>query len=386
MKVLLTHSSAEMYGSDRMAAEAAGALVDAGHEVTVVLPAEGPLAERMRSMGARVSCFDVPVLRKANLRPGGLLALLTGLARTVPSMWRAISEVGPAVIYVNTITQPWWLVLARLRGLPSVVHVREAEPQLPRVVKTALMLPMLLSDMVVCNSQSTRDGVTQAVPMPSGRLRVVYNGKDWRRYQAPAEQAPLRDSDDVLTIVLIGRLSPRKGQDVAIQALSELASAGVRARLRLVGDVFPGYEWYEQELSDLATSLGVDNSVDFLGFCEDVRPELSRASVAVVPSRIEPFGTVAAESMAAGVLTIVAQVQGLTEIVTDQETGLTFPSGDASALAACCRWTVEHPQQAQQVREAGRESVLRRFTPERYRAGVVEAIEAVVPSRAAVGA
>ena len=42
---------------------------------------------------------------------------------------------------------------------------------------------------------------------------------------------------------------------------------------------------------------------------------LAQTDIAIVPSRIEPFGTVAAECMAAGLLTIVADVQGLAEIV-----------------------------------------------------------------------
>ncbi|WP_153393888.1 glycosyltransferase family 4 protein [Ornithinicoccus halotolerans] len=377
MKVLLTHSSADLYGSDRMAAEAAGALVDRGHEVCVVLPSEGPLTARMRQTGAQVRELAVPVLRKANLRPRGFITLLGELVRTAPGMWGVMRDVQPDVVYVNTVTQPWWLVLSRLRRLPSITHVREAEPQLPRAVGTALMLPLLLSDLVICNSRSTQQEVRRAVPAPSRRVRVIYNGKDWSRY-ALEEQPQARSAPSgVLTIVVVGRLSPRKGQDVVVRALGEMVTAGLDARLRLVGDVFPGYEWYEEELRDLARSLGVADRVELVGFLDDILPELGAADIAVVPSRIEPFGTVAAESMAAGVLTIVSEVQGLTEIVTDGHTGLTFPSEDAGALAKHCLWAARNVRDASRISQAGRESVRRRFTLQLYRTQIVEALEGV---------
>lgn len=381
MKVLLTHSSAEMYGSDRMAAEAAGALVSAGHAVSVVLPWDGPLGERMRAEGAQVRLLDVPVLRKSDLRPRGFLALVAKLVRTTPSMWGTIREVRPDVVYVNTVTQPWWLVLSRLSRLPSVTHVREAEPQLPRVVASALMLPVRLSDMVICNSRSTQREVTRAVPVPENEIQVIYNGKDWTRYEVAEEERGEPDPQASLTILVVGRLSPRKGQDVVIRALGSLVSLGVKADVRLAGDVFAGYEWYEQELEDLATSFGVRDRVEFLGFVEDIQPELARADIAIVPSRIEPFGTVAAESMAAGLFTIVADVQGLTEIVTDRQTGLTFPSGDDGQLALRCLWVVQNPHEVRCIRAAGRDDVRHRFTTEKYRAQIVSAIEGVVSPR-----
>ena len=60
---------------------------------------------------------------------------------------------------------------------------------------------------------------------------------------------------------MVGRLSPRKGVDVALDAVGLLRRSGVDASLSVCGSVFPGYEWYEGELReraaqpDLATRL-----------------------------------------------------------------------------------------------------------------------------------
>ena len=43
-----------------------------------------------------------------------------------------------------------------------------------------------------------------------------------------------------IRLTVVGRLSPRKGQDIAVQALAEVVSTGIDATLTLVGGVFPG--------------------------------------------------------------------------------------------------------------------------------------------------
>jgi len=372
----MAHPSAEMYGSDRMAAEAASALVDAGHSVCVILPTEGPLTATLESRGARVRRLDVPVLRKANLRPRGLLTLFWHAARCLPTMLGVLREERPHVVYVNTVTQPWWLALARLQGLPIAVHVREAEERLPRVIATGLMAPLLLGHRVICNSQATARELHRVVPvLRSDRVRVVYNGKDWTRYETYDSPESRSERQTDFTMLVVGRLTPRKGQDVVIEALGELAQRGVGAKLRLAGDAYPGTEWFEEQLRRRAAELGVSDRVEFLGFVTDVAPELARTSVAIVPSRVESFGTVAAESMAAGVITIAAEVQGLTEIVTDRQTGLTFSSGDTAGLVDACLWVLHNPEAARRVGTAGRASIWQRFAPEQYRAQVVDEME-----------
>lgn len=376
MKVLLTHPSAEMYGSDRMAAEAAGGLVAAGHDVQVVLPTPGPLEEHLAAVGVSTRIEDVPVLRKGDMKPTGLARLVGRLGHGMAGMRRVLATEAPDVVYVNTIVQPWWVALARAQRLPVVVHVREAESQLPRPVRSCLLSPLLLATSIACNSQATMSEIARTLPkLDPRKMRVVYNGKDWDSYDTAARP---QERSGVFSIVVIGRLSPRKGQDIVLHALAELERLGVHARLTLVGDVFPGYEWFEAKLRDTARDLGIADRVLFSGFSADIRPYLQDSDVAVVPSRIEPFGTVAAESMAARVLTIVADVQGLTEIVTHDETGLVFPGEDAAALALRLLWVIRNAGAARDLALAGQASVRERFTVSGYRAEIVDLIEAAV--------
>jgi glycosyltransferase involved in cell wall biosynthesis len=71
---------------------------------------------------------------------------------------------------------------------------------------------------------------------------------------------------------------------------------------------------------------------------------MKHADIFVLPSRFEGFGIAAIEAMALGVPTIVANFPAATEYVIPERTGLTFPIGDHSALAACLTRLIKDPK------------------------------------------
>ena len=313
MIILLTHPSAELYGSDRMALLALRALVKKGHAVTVVVPNDGPLISKIRESRADVIIADIPVLRKSDLRPLGVLNVLRQAVVSQFRIARIIRSVNPDLVYVNGIVQPWWIAGGKFQRHRVIVHVREAETQLHRVLKTFIYAPLMLADVIICNSKSTRRELTSVIPVSRKPVLVVYNGKDWSEYQCRGTALSGADTGTPHRLAVIGRLNSRKGQDIAVQALAEIVSTGIDAVLTLAGSVFPGYEWYEQDLKQMVAERGLADRVKFVGFQDDIRTVLEQTDVAIVPSRIEPFGTIAAECMAAGRLTIVADAQGLVE-------------------------------------------------------------------------
>ena len=156
----------------------------------------------------------------------------------------------------------------------------------------------------------------------------------------------VRQPSQRATVGFVGRISPEKGLDVALRALARLDGEGVTAELEVAGD---GEAGYLRELEALATRLGVDGRVCFLGPLDTaaLKTFYSRIHALVVPSVWEePAGLVLVEGALAGVPLVASRVGGIPEIVRDPEEALLCPPGDDAALAAALSRTLGEPEAA----------------------------------------
>lgn len=329
--VLMVHPTADLYGSDRVFLESVGALVRAGRDVVVALPATGPLEQQLRNRGARVEICPSPVLRKSLFSPRGFLATLKSTIQGLLCGPRLIRRLGPDVIYVNTTTLPLWHVLAKLFGIPLLVHVHEGEASASAAGRMALAAPLLLATTVIANSRSSAGVIHGSVKRLGSRTTVVHNA-----VPGPVRPLPVRPAlNGPVRLIYVGRLSPRKGVDVAISALALLEQAGLAAELDLVGAVFPGYEWYEKELQAQVAALGLGGKVHFHGFVTSVWDLVAGADMLVVPSRgDESFGNTAVEGILAGRPVIASNNTGLIEATTGYGAVRRVSPNDPTAIAA----------------------------------------------------
>ncbi|MDX2377455.1 glycosyltransferase family 4 protein [Microbacterium sp. LRZ72] len=369
-RVLFVHPGAEMFGSDRMLLESVRGAVQAGADVVVALPQQGPLVPHLREAGASVVLVPMLVLRKSLLRPRGWAQLVRDTVRGFTAAIRLLTRLRPAAVYISTITLPQWPLAARLGRTVVVSHVHEAEASAHRLVNAALYAPLHAATAVIVNSRFTRETMTAVAPRLSGRTRVVENA-----VAAPPRTVPARlDLEGSLRVVYLGRLSPRKGPDVAIEAARELARGGVDVDLTVVGAAFAGYEWFEGELRRLA-QMEPRVRVTFTGFESDVWPRLAAADVLVVPSRgDESFGNTAVEGILAGRPVVASDTSGLREAAGGYPTAFHVTPGDVEALSAALRriyddWSSIHPDLGA---SAARAHSL--HAPERYRTSVATVV------------
>lgn len=330
MKALVAHPSSELYGSDRVALDTVETLIGRGWQVCVALSDDGPLVERMHSVGASVTKCPSPVLRKRALRPSGFVSFVADVFRSIAPGLRLLRSERPDVVYVSTLTIPLWTVLARLTGRPVVVHLHEAESQSPVLVRRALALPMTLAREVVANSRFSRDVAGAGLGRLRRKITVVPNP-----VVGPARVEPPRSElEPPLRLLYVGRLSPRKGPDVAVRSLRLLIDRGVPARLELLGSVFEGYEWFEAELRSLVVESALDDHVEFRGFVPDIWAEVAAADIVLVPSVMdEPFGNTAVEAVLAARPVVTSRAGGLREAVDGFAIARSVPPGDPDALA-----------------------------------------------------
>lgn len=130
--------------------------------------------------------------------------------------------------------------------------------------------------------------------------------------------------------------------------------------------VFAGTGPEFRHLSARAEAHGLADSLVLPGFVHDMEREYLRASAVAVTSRWEgqPYSVLEAMSFARPVAAF--DIPGIREIITHQREGLLAPAFDCSRLADHIVRLVQNPEQAASMGMRGRETVMDRFTLNRF--------------------
>jgi len=295
----------------------ADALVQAGMSTEVL-----PMAERARG------------LRKGSVTPRAVrFRVVAATLGYVLRLALHLRRLRPDLVHTNSLKAGVYGALAaRLAGVPVVWHVRDRieTDYLPRAaVRMVRVMTRRLTAAVIANSHAT---MRTLEPVPRG---VVIH--------SCVPEAPIATisrelcAPEPLMVGMIGRIAPWKGQDLFLRAFAEAFPDG-GTRCVIVGAALFGEDDFEQELHDLARTLGLGSRIEFRGFRADIWPELARMDILVHASLIpEPFGQVVLEGMAARVAVVAGDAGGPAEIVDHDNNGLLYRMGDQAALAHSLR-------------------------------------------------
>ena len=168
-------------------------------------------------------------------------------------------------------------------------------------------------------------------------------------------------------LIFVGRLVSDKGANLLLEAMAALES---KPRLTIAGD---GPE--RENLEKQAAELNLQSRIEFVGSqtSHQLAELLRQHQILVVPSRWrEPFGIVALEGIACGCVVVGSAEGGLAEAIGP--CGLTFPNGDARALAGILARVLSDPVERDRLRQNA-ENHLARFAPRQVAAVYLSAME-----------
>ncbi|MDH4123732.1 MAG: glycosyltransferase family 4 protein, partial [Thermoplasmata archaeon] len=181
---------------------------------------------------------------------------------------------------------------------------------------------------------------------------VIHNGIDLTRF-------PFRDGHREPFILFVGGMEARKGLEFAIQTLEILARRG--RDLKLIAIAKPGFKGTEtrQWFDHLIDRCGLNSKVEIREMVSDseLRELYSRASVFLLPSRMEGWGLSIMEAMASGCPVIATPVGGVTEFVSDGETGILIDLGDLHGFAGAIERLLDDEKLRDKLTHSARESL-----------------------------
>jgi glycosyltransferase involved in cell wall biosynthesis len=285
---------------------------------------------------------------------------------------------------------PAWSSLwaARMANIPFVTTYHgsyTANSSLKRFYNSV----MARGDAVIANSQWTAEHIRAQYKFAPKKLVTIPRGIDLSRFD-PASVAPERvDALRKLwgvqpgeTVILLpGRLTRWKGQEVLIAAMAILAKQNAVQGIRtvLAGDA-QGRTAYEAELRTAISAANLGRHVAIAGHVSDMPAAYLAADVVVSAStQEEAFGRVAAEASAMGKPVVATDHGGARETIVAGETGFLVAPGSAPALAdALNRLTAMRQDDRAEMGSRGRAHIARNFTVERMCADTLKLYRALL--------
>lgn len=382
--VVITHL-AEPSGAPRVTLEVADHLRASGRRVVFVAPGEGTITDEARARG-----LDVEVVENA---PHGVAT--SGVTRWPSLLWQRVRAVvrlasllrrqRAAAAWVGS-TSAWAPLIAPvLAGVPLIVHVHESlggssgDRARIRFLKKCARALVFVADWAK----------KPFIPRPRRCLwTTVANPIDPARYtnaalaaQRVAVRASLDTGEHALVALCVAFVSQRKGHDQLLRALALAKQHGTRMVVWCAGAVAEENAEWAASLHELAKSLGVEADVRWLGLRRDVPALLAAADVLVLASREEAAPLSIAEAMMAARSVVAMRVGAVDTMVGDGYTGRLVEPGDVEAFAEALVEIASSEELRRERGEAGRRRALERYSPARFREGVVAVIERVAPKR-----
>jgi glycosyltransferase involved in cell wall biosynthesis len=337
----------------------------------LLLPETGQFADKAAEMN--IETHFLPSLIKHG--EAHRLHKLPRMTSAIFGLKKIIRERNVRILHSNTPRAAFIGGLAaRMAGIPSVVHVRDIYLS-PFSHPLKAWLLNVLSDVIVAVSSATRESIVASSRVPKDKVRVVYNGVDveslvHRSYMDMRKQFSVQK--DAPLIGCFGLLDPAKGQEVLIEAAALIKETLPSLRALIVGDtLLEKQRNYQKKLVNLATEMGLSETIIFTGFRNDVFDIMKALDVLVHPAIYpEPFPRTLLEASALERAIVATRTGGIPELLDDGVSSLLVPPSDPAALARAVLLLLKDRDKARTLAVSARKKVEDNFSLDRHVEGI----------------
>ena len=274
---------------------------------------------------------------------------------------RLLRTLSPDLIHVHGTDSGYGLA-ALDTGLPTIVTMQGIVSRLQRVSPTtANRLQASIERYIIRNTRYFGSRTVWATEFIRGlnKAATVYE-----LYEAIGGVffKTAGDSFGENNVLMVGTIQRSKGIEEALEAMRIVIAVCPAARLMVVG---AGTPEYLAQLKRRAEAIGVDHSVDWLGFktADEIASLHARSALLIHPSHLDNSPNSVAEAMASGLPVVASNIGGIPSMIEHQATGLLVaprsPEELADAIIALLRSSSERRRLAGKAKEVA----LARYLP-----------------------
>lgn len=329
-RVLLLHSSNDMYGASRIVLQVIDILIKAQYEVYVILPYKGVLNKIIIDKGAFCSVYNLGVFRKKYMNLKGLCNRFIKIKKAKNYIANYIDKHHIDLLYTSTSVIISGGLAAKKSGIPSISHIHEIPTaNKPYEIFSGLFVRYFSKKVIVVSNSVAKHWQPY---LKKHQLLKVYNGIIFPVTKSLYNKRKTIEQN--ITLTSIARLIPYKGHKYFIEVAKELLKLNKQYQFLIVGDTFPGYEAYEEELKTLVSENDLHQKIHFLGYRTDVDDILVKSDLFFHPSIApDPLPTVLFEAIKLKVPVVATKLGGAVEILDNGNCGLLVPYNNAKKVA-----------------------------------------------------
>ena len=377
-KILLLHSSNDMYGASRIVLQVIDILIKAKYEVHIILPYNGVLNKIITEKGASCSTYNLGVLRKKYLNLKGLYNRFLKIKMAKNYISNYIDKHQIDLLYTSTSVIISGGIAAKKRGIPNISHIHEIPTGNKLYEIFTGLFARYFSTKVIAVSNSVAKHWEPY--LKKTQLFKVYNGIVFPFTKTPNNTK--REIDNKITVTSIGRLVPGKGHKYFIEVAIELLKLNNQYEFLIVGDTFPGYEPYEDELKTFVVENNLHEKIHFLGLRTDVESILGKSDL-FFHSSITPdsLPTVIFEAIKMRVPVVATELAGAVEILDNGNCGLLLPLNNAKKAADLINNYFKDKKLKMLNIEKAIEYTDQHFSPMQFKKNILDIFETTITSK-----
>lgn len=305
--ILFIDARVRFGGDSRVLLDMLGAVDSTKYDVYVAVARGGIIEERLKTMD------KARVLSLSFGHRGGPLQRALGALWTLLYLVFFCLRRGIRTIHSNNTRRALAFALGlKVLTLSSVrfIYHGHCAPQ-PSWIHRASR--KLCSEIWACSSYTAAQYREEKNKTP---VLLFENGHSFSSSVDDPKELSLREELGVGAeplIVLVGRIAPRKGQHIALEAFAKWNGQSQSGHLVLVGDdsIVDGNSGYLDELKGRVRALNLEQRVHFVGFKDETAAYYQAADLALIPSENEAFGLIFLEAVAERCPVLVCESGGL---------------------------------------------------------------------------
>lgn len=175
------------------------------------------------------------------------------------------------------------------------------------------------------------------------KIRVIHTGFEVTPKVFDHTSHIARNLEKTQRLIVVGSITERKGQDLALKALQTLRERDLDVTVEFWGDIPDGSHDYYRSLLKFIGSSNLSDFVLWKGYVKDVSGSLMSDDILLLPSRGEGLPRVILEAFTVGVPAVACDVGGVKDIITNDTLGMVVDKGDHIALAEAISEIIREP-------------------------------------------